>query len=108
MFPERFSNLPEYAFPRLRALLDSHKPGGDTLHMTIGEPKHPFPAWITDVISNHAHEFGNYPVNEGTPELRQSICEWVKRRYKVTLRPDTQVMALNGTREGLYLSLIHI
>ena len=106
MFPERFSNLPEYAFPRLRALLDSHKPGGDTLHMTIGEPKHPFPAWITDVISNHAHEFGNYPVNEGTPELRQSICDWVKRRYKVTLKPDTQVMALNGTREGLYNAMM--
>ena len=26
MFPERFSNLPEYAFPRLRALLDAHEP----------------------------------------------------------------------------------
>ena len=23
-FPERFSALPEYAFPRLRALLDAH------------------------------------------------------------------------------------
>jgi N-succinyldiaminopimelate aminotransferase len=26
-FPERFSNLPDYAFPRLRALLDPHPPG---------------------------------------------------------------------------------
>ncbi|MEQ8897571.1 MAG: aminotransferase class I/II-fold pyridoxal phosphate-dependent enzyme [Roseovarius sp.] len=106
MFPERFSNLPEYAFPRLRALLDSHKPGGDTLHMTIGEPKHAFPAWITDVITDHAHEFGNYPVNEGTPELLQSICNWVKRRYDVALKPETQVMALNGTREGLYNAMM--
>ncbi|KZY32673.1 aspartate aminotransferase [Roseovarius sp. HI0049] len=106
MFPERFSNLPEYAFPRLRALLDSHKPGGEPVHMTIGEPKHPFPAWISDVITEHAHEFGNYPVNEGTPELRQSICDWVNRRYNVPLKPDTQVMALNGTREGLYNAMM--
>ena len=38
MFPERFSNLPAYAFPRLRALLDHHTPGGEVIHMTIGEP----------------------------------------------------------------------
>jgi hypothetical protein len=38
-FPERFSNLPNYAFPRLRALLDAHAPGGDPIAMTIGEPK---------------------------------------------------------------------
>ena len=50
-FPERFSNLPAYAFPRLRTLLDSHPAGGDVVHMTIGEPKHAFPAWITDVIA---------------------------------------------------------
>ena len=92
MFPERISNLPEYAFPRLRALLDSHKPGGAPAHMTIGEPKHPFPAWITDVITEHAHEFGNYPANEGTPELRQSITDWVNRRYGVILKPDDVIV----------------
>lgn len=35
-FPERFSNLPEYAFPRLRTLLAGHEPGGDLIDMTIG------------------------------------------------------------------------
>ncbi len=43
-FPERFSNLPAYAFPRLRALLDHHPAGGPVRHMTIGEPKHAFPS----------------------------------------------------------------
>lgn len=102
MFPERFSNLPAYAFPRLRALLDVHAPGGAVRHMSIGEPKHAFPGWITDTIANHAHEFGKYPPNEGTPELRAAIRDWVYRRYDVMLDPDTQVMALNGSREGLY------
>lgn len=106
MFPERFSNLPEYAFPRLRALLDGHPPGGDVLHMSIGEPRHPFPPWVTDIIAEHASEFGRYPVNEGTPGLRRAICDWVARRYGVTLDPDTQVMALNGTREGLYNAMM--
>ncbi|MBY6113080.1 aminotransferase class I/II-fold pyridoxal phosphate-dependent enzyme [Mameliella alba] len=102
MFPERFSNLPAYAFPRLRALLDHHDPGGPALHMSIGEPKHAFPAWVSDIIAQHSEEFGRYPPNEGTPELRSAITGWLNRRYGVTLDPDTQVMNLNGTREGLY------
>ncbi|WP_300440266.1 aminotransferase class I/II-fold pyridoxal phosphate-dependent enzyme [uncultured Mameliella sp.] len=102
MFPERFSNLPAYAFPRLRALLDHHDPGGPVLHMSIGEPKHPFPAWITEIIARHAADFGRYPPNEGTAELRAAIAGWLNRRYGVSLDPATQVMNLNGTREGLY------
>ena len=106
MFPERFSNLPAYAFPRLRALLDVAEPGGEVLHMTIGEPKHAFPPWITEIISRNAAEFGLYPPNDGTPELQAAICGWVTRRYGVTLDPGSQVMALNGTREGLYNAMM--
>ena len=102
MFPERFSNLPAYAFPRLRALLDPHAPGGHALHMTIGEPKHAFPAWVTDVIAEHSAEFNKYPPNEGSPELLQSIATWLQARYGVGANPAEQIMALNGTREGLY------
>ena len=102
MFPERFSNLPAYAFPRLRALLDPHAPGGDVLHMTIGEPKHAFPAWVADVIAEHSAEFNKYPPNEGSPELLQSIATWLQKRYGVEVSPTEQIMALNGTREGLY------
>jgi aspartate/methionine/tyrosine aminotransferase len=101
-FPERFSNLPEYAFPRLRALLDAHPGGGEPLHMTIGEPTHPFPDWVTSVIAEHAAEFGRYPVNEGTPALRQNIAAWAHRRYGATLDPERQVLVLNGSREGLF------
>ncbi len=102
MFPERFANLPAYAFPRLRALLDVHEPGGEVVHMTIGEPKHAFPDWVSDVIAREAAGFGKYPPNDGSPELRKSITDWLGLRYGLDMNPDTQVMALNGTREGLY------
>ena len=102
MFPERFSNLPDYAFPRLRALLDAHAPGGPVRHMTIGEPKHAFPPWITGILTDYAAEFGRYPPNDGTPELRAAMTGWIARRYNVHLDPERQVMPLNGTREGLY------
>jgi aspartate/methionine/tyrosine aminotransferase len=101
-FPDRFSNLPAYAFPRLRALLDHHTPGGDVVHMTIGEPKHQFPQWVTDVIAENAAGFNKYPPNDGSDELRGEIANWIQRRYGVSTDPATQIMALNGTREGLY------
>ncbi|MCU0910677.1 MAG: aminotransferase class I/II-fold pyridoxal phosphate-dependent enzyme [Rhodobacteraceae bacterium] len=99
--PERFSNLPEYAFPRLRRLLDAHEPGGEPVDMTIGEPKHPFPDWVPRIIAETASGFGRYPPNEGAPELLAAISGWIGRRYGVEVPPD-RLMALNGTREGLF------
>jgi len=100
-FPERFSNLPEYAFPRLRSLLDGHRPGGTPIAMTIGEPRHAFPDWVGQVLADNLDGFGVYPPNDGTPELLAAIQGWIGSRYGVAVSPD-QIMALNGTREGLY------
>ncbi len=100
--PERFSNLPAYAFPRLRALLDPHPAGGPVVNMTIGEPKHPFPDWVGQTIADNLDGFGVYPPNNGSPELLDAISGWVSRRYGVPFDAQTNAMALNGTREGLY------
>jgi len=100
-FPERFSNLPEYAFPRLRALLDSYPSGGTPIAMTIGEPRHPMPDFVGPVLAENLSGFAIYPPNDGTPELLAAIAGWVQRRYDVALNPN-QIMALNGTREGLF------
>ncbi|MDZ4136404.1 MAG: aminotransferase class I/II-fold pyridoxal phosphate-dependent enzyme [Paracoccaceae bacterium] len=101
VFPERFSNLPDYAFPRLRKLLDPHAPGADPITMTIGEPRHPIPAFVGPVLAEHLAGFGVYPANDGAPELLTAISGWIGRRYGVEVVPD-QIMALNGTREGLF------
>jgi len=105
-FPERFSGLPEYAFPRLRRLLDAHAPGGEVVHMTIGEPKHAMPGFVGEVIAGNLAGFGNYPPNDGSPELLEAIAGWIKRRYGVAIDAATQAMALNGTREGLFNAAI--
>jgi len=101
-FPERFSDLPEYAFPRLRGFLDVHAADGDTLHLTIGEPQHDFPDWVLDIIVKNAHEFRKYPPTAGCPELLSEISSWIKRRYGVIADPASEILNVNGTREGLY------
>ena len=99
--PKRFANLPVATWPRLRGLLDAVQPGGTPINMTIGEPQHAFPAFLPDAFAAEMAHFAKYPDNDGTPALLDSIARWAKRRYGVTLAHDN-LMALNGTREGLY------
>jgi N-succinyldiaminopimelate aminotransferase len=103
--PGRFSNLPDYAFPRLRKLLDHHPAGGDPIAMTIGEPRHAMPAFVGPILAENLGGFGVYPPNDGTPELLSAISGWLGRRYGVTLSED-RLMVLNGTREGLFNACI--
>jgi N-succinyldiaminopimelate aminotransferase len=104
-FPDRFSNLPDYAFPRLRKLLDAHAPGGDPIAMTIGEPRHDMPDFVGRILAESLSGFAVYPPNDGTPQLLTNISGWIARRYGVTV-PEDRLMVLNGTREGLFNALI--
>jgi aspartate/methionine/tyrosine aminotransferase len=106
-FPERFSNLPDYAFPRLRKLLDAHAPGGDPIAMTIGEPRHAMPDFVGPILAAHLDGFAVYPPNDGTPELLAAISGWIDRRYGVAVGDD-RLMVLNGTREGLFNACVAI
>lgn len=103
--PERFSNLPDYAFPRLRALLSGLAPGCpegmDPVVMTIGEPRHAVPAFTGRIMAESVAEFGKYPPNEGTPELLAAISGWIGRRHGIAVEP-ARITTLNGTREGLF------
>lgn len=100
-FPQRFSNLPAYAFPRLRALLDPLPAGGEPIAMTIGEPRHAMPAFVGEVLAANLQGFNRYPANDGTEPLLSAISAWLKRRYGVTIANDRLITA-NGTREALF------
>lgn len=104
-FPQRFSNLPEYAFPRLRKLLEGIEPGGPAIQMTIGEPKHAMPDFVGPTLAANLAEFGLYPPNEGTTKLLGAVSGWLHRRYQITVSHDC-LMNLNGTREGLFNACI--
>ncbi|MGF1503409.1 MAG: aminotransferase class I/II-fold pyridoxal phosphate-dependent enzyme [Paracoccaceae bacterium] len=107
--PTRFSDLPEYAFPRLRRLLADTPPGGPETAMSIGEPQHAVPEFVGPVMTEEAGAFSRYPPNEGLAELRAAISDWLGRRYGVPedwRDPETRVLPLNGTREGLFMACL--
>ena len=106
MMPTRFDALPTATWPRLRNLLDGQAPGGPVINMTIGEPKHKFPDWVGPALVEAMAGFNSYPDNNGTPDLREAITGFLRRRYAIDLDMDSQVMVLNGTREGLFNAVV--
>jgi N-succinyldiaminopimelate aminotransferase len=97
--------LHPYPFERLRALFASAPAdaGYEPISLSIGEPKHPTPAFIHVALTEALSGLAQYPSTLGSLELRGAICAWLTRRYGVApLDPETQVLPVTGTREALF------
>jgi aspartate/methionine/tyrosine aminotransferase len=95
-------------FVRLTELIADIRPGEPPINLSVGEPQHPIPPFVGSVLAAHLNDFGRYPANTGLEEFRQAVAQWLGRRYKLTrtVDPDSEVLVLNGTREGLFLAAI--
>lgn len=95
-------------FVRLAELLAGTEPGQSVINLAVGEPQHPIPPFVAPTLAAHVGEFGRYPAGKGTDRFRQSAAAWLERRYRLGRRPDadSEVLVLNGTREGLFLAAI--
>jgi succinyldiaminopimelate transaminase len=108
MLNPRLDALRDYPFQRLRELLGPVAPPADRapINMSIGEPQHPYPDFVGEILHANRHLYGQYPPTNGTPELRQAIADWLGRRYRLPagmVDPERHVVALNGSREGLFM-----
>ena len=76
-----------------------------SISLGIGEPKHPSPGFVKQVIADNLDKLANYPTTKGTDELRQAIAGWATRRFQLapgTLAPERNIVPVNGTREGIF------
>lgn len=98
--------LHPYPFEKLAELKAGCNPPNDLPHiaLSIGEPKHPTPSFITEAVIEHLHGLSHYPTTAGTLELRQSIADWLDKRFHLAGNLDaaSQVLPVNGTREALF------
>src|SRR5215210_4697168 len=95
-------------FVRLADLLADIKPGKAPINLSVGEPQHGVPAFVGPILSSHIADFGRYPANKGTDAFRQAAAAWLDRRYRLprAVDPNSELLVLNGTREGLFLGAI--
>ena len=95
-------------FVRLNELIAGIEPGKPPINLSVGEPQHPIPAFVGPELTAHFNEFGRYPANKGTDAFRRTVAQWLNRRYNLArpVDPETEVLVLSGTREGLFLAAI--
>lgn len=107
----RLKRLPPYLFTVLDQLkTEERQKGVDVIDLGMGSPDQPCPKHVIDELCRAAKVDGNqrYSRVDGEIErkLRQSIADWYKSRFDVTLAPEEEVLPLIGSKEGIaHLSL---
>lgn len=102
-FP-RIKRLPPYVFNIVNELkAEARKRGEDIIDFGMGNPDQATPQPIIDKLCEAAQrqDTHRYSLSKGIPRLRKAICSWYKRRYNVSLDPDSEAIVTIGSKEGL-------
>ncbi|MCF6282843.1 MAG: aminotransferase class I/II-fold pyridoxal phosphate-dependent enzyme, partial [Candidatus Polarisedimenticolaceae bacterium] len=99
------AKLQPYPFEKLAQLKAGVEPNPSLEHiaLSIGEPKHPTPGFITEEVLSHLHGLSVYPLIRGSDRLRETIAAWLCHRFQLSaVDPASQILPCNGTREALF------
>jgi len=104
---DRLSKIPPYLFMELRNKIAKAKADGiDVISLAIGDPVDPTPTPIIDELCKTSYDPENhrYPTDEekGMMSFRKTVADWYAERYKVSLDPKTEILALIGSKEGCH------
>ena len=101
---DRLKRLPPYLFQeidRLKAELMAK--GVDVINLGVGDPDLPTPPHIVEELGKAAKDPANhqYPSYSGMNDFKVSVARWYRNRFGVDLNPDTEVLTLIGSKEGI-------
>ncbi|MEP1490276.1 MAG: aminotransferase class I/II-fold pyridoxal phosphate-dependent enzyme [Algibacter sp.] len=109
---KRLHTVEEYYFSKklreVNALISSGKP---IINLGIGSPDMQPPQKVIDAIKDGLMDVGahKYQGYQGLPELRQAITGFYKEHFDVSLSPNTEVLPLMGSKEGImHISMAYL
>ncbi|MFT3902320.1 MAG: aminotransferase class I/II-fold pyridoxal phosphate-dependent enzyme [Niabella sp.] len=101
---KRLQGVGEYYFSKKLREIDSlNQQGKNIINLGIGSPDQPPHPNVIKALYNEscratAHGYQSY---KGSPELRKAFAQWYKNWYNVSLDPDTEILPLMGSKEGI-------
>jgi LL-diaminopimelate aminotransferase len=102
---DRLLNTPPYPFLELgRLKREAIAKGVDLIDFGIGDPDIPTADVVIKTMQEAVTDATTHQYDEtgiGTAEYRQAIVDWFKRRFDVTLNPETEVLRLIGSKDGI-------
>jgi len=95
-------------FARTTELLAPYKPAKPLITLSLGEPQHPVPNFVGPVLAQFTADFGRYPLAKGIEPFRKAAAAWVSTRFNLprAVDPETEILVLNGSREGLFFAAL--
>jgi LL-diaminopimelate aminotransferase len=100
----RIEAIPPYLFAEIdRKIAERKAAGVDVISFGIGDPDLPTPDFVVEELVRAASDPSThqYPSYFGLPSFRRAIADFYRRRFGVELDPDTQVLPLLGSKEGI-------
>lgn len=100
----RIKRLPPYVFAEVNKLKARLRAGGsDIIDLGMGNPDTPPPKHVIEklrevALDETAH---GYSLSRGITGLRKAQAAYYKRRFGVTLDPETEIITTIGSKEGL-------
>jgi len=101
---DRLKNLPPYLFAEIDKIKKKARDEGrDIIDLGVGDPDKPTPMHIIDKLHQAASDPQNhrYAMDMGLLKLRETIADWYKRRFDVSLDPEKEILPLIGSKEGI-------
>jgi len=101
---KRIDQIPPYLFAEIdKKKEEIRKKGIDLIDLGIGDPDLPTPKPIIERLKKAAENPKNhrYPSYEGMIEFRTAVAQWYERRFGINLDPETEVLSLIGSKEGI-------
>jgi len=101
---KRLEGIGEYYFSqKLREIDELNKQGKSIINLGIGSPDQPPHPDVIKTLQDESakpnvHAYQSY---KGSPVLRKAMSEWYKKWYNVDLDPDTEILPLIGSKEGI-------
>lgn len=102
---DRISDFKPYFFAQLNNRIeDLKKRGVDIIRLDMGSPDLPPDDHIIDSLINSARrsDTHGYSTMGGTPAFKKAVSEYYLRRYGVNLDSKKEILALIGSKEGLF------
>ena len=101
---KRLEGIGEYYFSqKLREIDELNKQGKNIINLGIGSPDQPPHPDVIKTLQDESakpnvHAYQSY---KGSPVLRKAMSEWYKKWYNVDLNPDSEILPLIGSKEGI-------
>ena len=100
----RIKQTGEYYFSRkLQEIKKMQHQGEDIINLGIGNPDLlPSEATLNALsMEIHKEDAHGYQPYKGIDELRNAFSRWYKKIYNVDIDPDTEILPLIGSKEGI-------